>query len=71
MPEDRPSRRSFVMLAFAAVIAWPITGCDSGSGTERVEVSPESQKKTNDYLENYKKQMVDEHKGKPSTKKSK
>jgi hypothetical protein len=66
MPEDRPSRRSFLLLAVA--LAWPISGCDSGSATESVQVSPEAQKKTEEFLGSYQKRMQDQHKGKMAKK---
>jgi hypothetical protein len=69
MSEDRLRLRpALLILGLAALIAWPIAGC--GSSSERVEVSPEAQKKMENYLTNYQKQMHDQHKGKPATKKS-
>ena len=59
MPEARPTRRSILMLA----LVWPICGCGSG-GTETVKVSPEAQKKVEDYIGNYQKKMQDQHKPK-------
>jgi len=67
MLEDRLGRRPALLLGIAALIAWPIAGC--GGNSESVEVSPEAQKKTEAYLQNYQKQMHDQHKGKPTTKK--
>jgi hypothetical protein len=68
MSEDPLRRRPALLLGLAALIAWPIAGC--GGSAETVEVSPDMQKKTEDYLTNYQKQMQTQHKGKPTTKKS-
>jgi hypothetical protein len=70
MHDDRPSRRSALRLGLAALIAWPIAGCGGGSGTQSVEVSPEAMQKTQAYLQNYQKQMYEQHKAKSKTKKS-
>jgi hypothetical protein len=67
MSKERHRRRSVLLLGLATLIAVPIAGC--GSSAESVEVSPEAQKKTEAYLQNYQKQMQDQHKGKPTTKK--
>jgi hypothetical protein len=62
------SRPTAILLGLVAAIAWSTAGCGGGSPTT-VELTPEAQKKTNDYLQNYQKQMFEQHKAKPSRKK--
>ncbi len=70
MRDDRPGRTAALVLAFALPIAWSVAGCGGGSTTTTAQVTPEAQKKTEEYLKNYQKSMFDQHKGKAGKKKA-
>jgi hypothetical protein len=63
------SSLSVLFPGIATLFVVAVSGCDSSSETKSVQVSPEFQKKTEDYLKNYQQQMYDQHKAKPGAKK--
>jgi hypothetical protein len=64
-------RWQFLPGALAAIAcAFLLTGCGGADDTKPAPVNTELQKKTQDYLNNYRQQMIEANKGKakPSTK---
>jgi hypothetical protein len=70
MRYDRLSRPASYLLGLAMMIVWSIAGC-GGNASDSVKVTPEAQKKTDEFLQNYQKSMYDKHKSKPSEKNKK
>ena len=67
MRVDRFTKVSALLTGFVAGTAMSIAGCGGASdATQSVSVTPEVQKKTDDYLQNYQKQMEGQHKKKPA-----
>ncbi|WZO99358.1 hypothetical protein EP7_000963 [Isosphaeraceae bacterium EP7] len=59
----RPRFSAPLLLGLAGAIACSGVGCGSGSGSgTTVQMEPEEQKKVDNYLKNYQKQMFDQHK---------
>jgi hypothetical protein len=69
MTDDRPRRWTSLPLGLAASIALSAAGC-GGSETTTVQMTPESQKQTEDYLKNYQKSMFEKHSKKAAPKKA-
>jgi hypothetical protein len=53
----------------AVLVCLATVGCGDSESQKHASISPEFQKKTEDYLKNYQNQMYEQHKGKAATKK--